>query len=124
MDISCNKLVEIHDLFTNSAQWNQLKILTIDDPKVFNVDPQFLTSLEELHMPCARDEMQPVTRYWTNLKVILLRFRIELEYIADSVEGGMFPALTTVKIVGERITTVPFKMYKANISVFGDSTYL
>ena len=76
LDISGNNTLKISDFFTNSVKWNQLKTLTTGDWNFLNVEPQFLTSLEELRlsMPLGLDvpTLPPTTRRWSHLKVFRL----------------------------------------------------
>ena len=124
LDISHSEDDKISDLFTHSAQWIQLKTLTTSDGNILNLDPEFLTSLEEL---CLRwlvrreeNKLSPVTRCWSGLKTIELDAEEGLRRIVDGVERGMLPDLTTVKLkfnyslVNERSL---FKLFKANIFV-------
>ena len=48
LDILHISNADISDLFTHSAQWNHLTTLEISDKNVVNIEPEFLTSLEEL----------------------------------------------------------------------------
>ena len=48
--------VEISDLFTHSAQLNQLKTLGTADGNILNIEPEFLTSLEELRVSWQHDQ--------------------------------------------------------------------
>ena len=120
LDISWNP-VEISDLFTHSARWNQLKTLKASDENVLNVDPKYLTSLEKLilHTTFQRLEIPPVTRRWLRLKVIDVWDDDSPRCIADGVEQGMFPSLTTVRYsrIGSYKNPFFFKLLKANISV-------
>ena len=98
LDISENKLFDIKasDLFTHSAQWNRLTTFVTDDENVLNVEPRFLTSLEEL---IVNDRaVQSITRRWPCLKIITLRKYDDhkiVPCIVDGVERGMFPSLRT-----------------------------
>ena len=121
LDISENEDVIICDLFTHSAQWNQLKTLRTSDVSVLNVDPKYLTSLEELilHTESFQGlEIPSVTRRWLRLKVIEVRDN-SARCIVDGVEQGMFPSLTTVRYssIGYYKNPFFFKLLKANISV-------
>ena len=123
LDISCND-EEISDLFTHSAQWNQLKTLRISDPNILNLDPEFLTSLEKLCLTrlfwLKGDELLDVTRCWSGLKTIELESEEGLPSIVDGVERGMFPALTTLKFWHNYHSIdklLLFKLLKANIFV-------
>ena len=106
---------EISDLFVHSAQWNQLTTLATSDVNVLNVESECLTSLEELILWSWRSPS--VTRRWPRLKVITVDSEDLADCIADGVERGMFPSLTTVKCIfsySER--PFFFKLLKANIS--------
>ena len=96
LDISENNDVKICDLFTHSAQWNQLTTLKASDENVLNVDPECLTSVEELILWTHESYLQSVTRRWPCLKVIEVASGDLADCIADGVERGMFPALKTV----------------------------
>ena len=67
LDISKNGNVEISDLFTNSAKWHQLTFLKTSDESILNIEPEFLTSLEELQLSWGRGpkEIPRVTRRWS-----------------------------------------------------------
>ena len=125
LDISYNMGDTISgDLFTHSAQWNQLKTLTTSDGNILNLDPELLTSSEEL---CLRwlpwreeNPLPPVTRCWSGLKTIELESEKGLPSIVDGVERGMLPDLTTVKLLRSYspINKLSlFKLFKANIFV-------
>ena len=118
MDISHNKYDKISDLFTHSVQWNHLTSLVTSDGDVLNVDSESLISLEELILK--ERGMQPpfVSRRWSSLKVIEIDSKDFAHCIADGVERGMFPSLTTVrcKDFNYRKPFI-FKLLKANISV-------
>ena len=123
LDISQNRKDEMSFLFTNSAQWNLLKTLTINDCNVLNADIEFLTLLEELRFPWPLlvQQSSPIARCWSGLKVIQCDHNI-LPDIADGVERGMLPALTTVRVIcpfDKETCLIPslFKLYKANIFV-------
>ena len=120
LDISRND-EEISDLFAHSAQWNQLRTLTTYDINVLNVELECLTSLEKLNLSSwwmRRSELQSVTRRWPHLKVIQVDSEDFANCIADNVEQGMFPSLTTFRC-GSFHYGKPFffKLLKANISV-------
>ena len=125
LDISENRNVEIRDLFTHSAQWNQLKTLAINDHNVLDVNPEFLSSLEELHLefPLTRTQnpVPHITRCWWGLKLIRLVSEKGLSCIADGVERGMFPCLTILRFrnVAYNAIVIPslYKLYRANIFV-------
>ena len=118
----------ISDLFSHSAEWNQLKTLTASDTDILNVETNFLTSLEKLQLLIFRITTKiyagkgwpSVTRCWSGLKVIELD-KGDIHSLADGVERGMFPALTTVRIdephVSENAVPSLFKLHKANMSV-------
>ena len=121
LDISDIDYVKISDLFTHSAQWNQLKTLETSDKNILNVEPKCLISLEELILSswCVRQSIpQSVTRQWLHLEVIGVEKENIACCIADGVERGMFPSLTTVRCnlfcYGRPFF---FKLLKANISV-------
>ena len=118
LDISRNH-EEISDLFTHSAQWNQLTTLTTSDKNVLNVEPKCLTSLEKLTLINWSMRRSPsVTRQWPCLKVIEVNSEDLAGCLADGVERGMFPALTTVRYDSDHYgRQFIFKLLKANISV-------
>ena len=98
LDISKNNDVKISDLFTHSAQWNQLKALDTADRNIVNVESEFLTSLEELGISWQDENPLPdVTRCWSGLKTIQVDCGADIVVVADGVERGMFPDLTTVR---------------------------
>ena len=119
LNILDNTMVKVSDLFTHSAKWNQLKTLAISDLDVLNVETNFLTSLEELSMSSHHEQRWPsVTRCWSGLKVIeLVTMEDGACCVADGVERGMFPSLTTVRNVdaAEEDSSVLFRLCKANI---------
>ena len=125
LDISKNEDVIISDLFTHSAQWNQLKTLETYDVNVLNIEPEFLTSLEELGVSRLHEQnpsLPDVTRCWSGLKTIVLDDAIPVPYyIADGVERGMFPDLKIVRrcyAYDYIVSALPlFKLFKANIVV-------
>ena len=107
----------IRALFTHSAQWNQLKTLVTSDGNILNVEPECLISLELILW---RSSKQPrsVTRRWLCLKVIGVLFEDCADCVADGVERGMFPSLTTVRYYSRGYgRPFFFKLLKANISV-------
>ena len=116
--------IDISDLFTHSAQWNQLTSLKgTRDPTILNVEHDLLTSLEELCLSCSlgseMDKLPPVIRCWSGLKTIEIRSGGDIPYIVDGIERGMFPDRTTVRCYqfdSER-TPIVFKLLKANIFV-------
>ena len=67
LDISHND-----NLFAHLAQWNQLKILCTSDESILNVEPDFLTSLEELRyswkLGLKENEISPITRCWSGFE--------------------------------------------------------
>ena len=119
LDITGNYEIEILDLFAHSAHWNQLTNFATSDGNVLNVEPEFLTTLEELRLwPDVQSQLPSVRRQWSHLKVIQVT-KTEVRCIADGVERGMFPSLTTVRY-GEyhgKDRKVLMKLYKANIWV-------
>ena len=116
LDISFN--VQISELFTHSAQWNQLTSLATTDEKVLNVDPEVLTSLEELILYTQQWHLPSVTRQWSRLKVIDVDDEDIAGCIADGVEQEMFPSLTALKCrLFDYEKPFFFKLLKANISV-------
>ena len=116
LDISLNLNADIGDLFTHSAQWNRLTTLATSDANVLNVQPEFLISLEELHMDGVLFKLTPqITRQWLCLKVIEVYPEDVVRCIVEGVERGMFPALTTVR--GEVPIPLEFKLLRANVSV-------
>ena len=120
LDISFNNDVEISDLFTHSAQWNQLTILSTHDEQVLNIEPELLTSLQEVCLSWSSYQLRPVTRCWSGLRTIELDDEAAITCIADGVERGMFPDLNTVKLqsIIHSIDEVSlFKLYRANIFV-------
>ena len=125
LDISDSGDDTISDLFTHSAQWNQLKTLGTSNGNILNLDPEFLTSLEELclrWLPLREENpLPPVTRCWSGLKTIQLEYEEGLPYIVDGVERGMFPDVTTVRCYEFDYYSIDklslFKLFKANIFV-------
>ena len=118
LDISHNEYDKISDLFTYSAQWNQLTTLVTTDVNFLNVDPECLSSLEELILdPAWRSQFPSVTRQWPHLKVIVVDNESTARCITDGAERGMFPSLTTLKYRSYKHSGPLFKMLKANISV-------
>ena len=118
LDISARFRVEISDLFTHSAQWNQLKTLKASDENVLNVDPECLTSVEELNLWTWRSQIQSITRQWSCLKVIEVRDEHIASCIADGVERGMFRSLTTIRCDRfDQFRPFILKFLKANICV-------
>ena len=118
LDISTNSGFNISDLFTHSAHWDQLTTLETSDVNVLNVDPECLTSLEELFLPAQGTQPPSVTQQWPCLKVIEVNNEHTARCLADGVEQGMFPSLATVRcesLYYER--PFFFKLLKANISV-------
>ena len=118
LDIGGNEWHKISDLFAHSAQWNQLRTLATSDVNVLNVEPECLTSLEELILWSSRSKPPSVARRWLRLKVIEVNSEDCADLIADGVERGMIPSLTTVKCIfsySER--PFFFKLLKANIFV-------
>ena len=115
------KHLDISDLFTNSAQWNQLTSLGTSDLKVLNVEPEFLTSLEKLRFSTEDEQfqLQSVTRLWLCLKVIDVWGNDIIRCIIDGVEQGMFPSLTIIRTGEDADVPIPhlFKLVRANISV-------
>ena len=63
LDISYND-EGISDLFTHSAQWNQLQTFATSNEDFINADPECLTSLEELILWTQESYLQSVTRRW------------------------------------------------------------
>ena len=126
LDISHNLDDTINDLFTHSAQWNQLKALGTSDGSILNVESEFLTSLEKLRLRWYRWEenlLPPVTRCWSGLKTIELYSEDGVSCITEGVERGMFPDLTTVKLRLKRPSVNElslFKLFKANICVHSE----
>ena len=120
MDIYMND-VGISDLFTHSAQWNQLKTLRTSDVSVLNVEPECFPSLEKLILHTKsfqRLEIPSVSRRWSRLKVIDVWDDDSARCIADGVEQGMFPSLTTLRYSRKGYKNpFFFKLLKANISV-------
>ena len=131
LDISYNYNVKISDMFTHSAQWNQLKTLDTADRNILNVESEFLTSLEELWVSYPSSEelgvpwedenpLPDVTRCWSGLKTIELDYDADIPVVSDGVERGMFPDLTTVRLqCGYSSVNAMsfFKLLKANIVV-------
>ena len=116
--ISGDQEFEISDLFSHLAQWNQLTTLAISDVNVLNVEPKCLTSLEKLILRSSRSQPPSVARRWPHLKVIEVNSEDCADLIADGVERGMFPSLTTLRcIVFDYGKPFFFKLLKANISV-------
>ena len=119
MDISSNFDIKSSDLFTHSAQWNQLKTLCTTDENILNVEPEFLTSLEELVLS-ELFGLPSITRCWSGLKMIELDHQKAILSIADGVERGMFPDLTIVKLQHYLYSDIKlslFKLFKAKIIV-------
>ena len=123
LDISGEQTLEISNLFTHSTQWNQLKTLDTTDRNILNVETEFLTSLEKL---CLRwyhwdkNTLPPVTRRWSGLKTIQIKSEKGITCVADGVERGMFPDLTTVGLEFSHFSVdklLLFKLFKANIFV-------
>ena len=115
LDIYMND-VGISDLFTHSAQWNQLKTLRTSDVSVLNVEPECLPSLHTKSFQ--RLEIPSVSRRWSRLKVIDVWDDDSACCIADGVEQGMFPSLTTLRYSRKGYKNpFFFKLLKANISV-------
>ena len=109
---------EISDLFAHSAQWNQFKTLSTYDVNVLNVEPEFLTSLEELILLSSLSQLQSVKRRWSCLKVIQVGGEGIADSIADGVERGMFPSLTALKCkLFDYGRPFVLKLLKANVSV-------
>ena len=109
---------ERNDLFTHSAQWNQLTTLTTSDKNVLNVEPKCLTSLEKLNLWAWGKPDQSITREWSCLKVIEAGGKGPAGCIADGVERGMFPSLTTMKCAAnDDVELFIFKLLQANICV-------
>ena len=122
LDISHNLGDTINGLFTHSAQWNQLKTLDTTDRNILNIESDLLTSLEKMCLGWFHWEentLPPVTRCWSGLKTIVLDDARPVPYIADGVERGMFPDLTTVRCY-EYATVYKLslsKLPKANIVI-------
>ena len=127
LDVSGHQEFAISDLFTDSAQWNQLITLSTSDLSVLNIDTECLTSLEELTLLISEHlDIVEVTRNWPCLLVLQLAefpwLSGSLDNIAseiiDGVERGLFP---TLKILRHRRRIISpsdlFKLYKTNISV-------
>ena len=121
LDILDNGNVEISDLFTHSAQWNDLKTLGASDGNILNVDTDCLTSLKALQLHkefLYGPKLQSVTRRWSHLEVIWVDTENTARCIADGVERGMFPVLATVRCQPfDYGRPFFFKLLKANISV-------
>ena len=118
LDISTNSGFNISDLFTHSAHWDQLTTLETSDVNVLNVDPECLTSLEELFLPAKGTQPPSVTRQWPCLKLIEVNNEQTARCIADGVEQGMFPSLATVRCESFYYgRPFFFKLLKVNISV-------
>ena len=108
----------IRDLFTHSAQWNQLTSLKTSNLDILNVDSESLISLEELILKERGMQPPSVSRRWSSLKVIEIDSKDFAHCIADGVERGMFPSLTTVRCKDFNYRKpFFFKFLKANISV-------
>ena len=117
LDIADENRYKNSDLFTHSAQWNQLKTLGTADRNILNIGPKFLISLEELCLTWLLG-LPHVTRCWSGLKTIKLDCEDGLPCIDDGVERGMFPDLTTVRCYEfdpEELSL--FKLFKANIFI-------
>ena len=88
-----------------------------EDVNVLNVHPDLFTSLEKLitHGKVERS----ITRPWPRLKVIEVWNKDTVRCIAEGVERGMFPSLTTVRAEEYLRLPIPlqFKLFRANISV-------
>ena len=119
LDISGPQEFEISDLFTRLVQWNHWTILETSDINVLNVEPQCLTSLEKLTLLGPQSEHPSVTRQWPHLKIIEVYHGTITSCIADGVERGMFPSLTTLRWLLSDYGKPFFKLLKANISVEG-----
>ena len=120
LDVSGLQTFEMSEMFTDSAQWKQLKTLVTSHISVMNIESVFLASLEKLHLEWQITKTpMTVTRCWSHLKVIRLHSAGFLWYIADGVERGKFSSLTTIRLVsgGYIKTSLLLKLYKANISV-------
>ena len=120
LDISGSQMSGISDLFTHSTQWNQLTTLGTADLRVLNIEPEFLTSLEELILESASSKAITVTRSWPHLQKLKLDVnRSEIyRHVIDGVDRGLFPALEIIRYSGHDISSSDlFKLYKANISV-------
>ena len=123
LDIPGELKFEISDLFAHSSQWNQLKTLCTSDGNILNIGPDLLTSLEKLCLTWHHwdaNQLPQVTRCWSGLKTIQLASEEGITCVADSVEQGMFPTLTTVKLKFNYSSVNKlslFKLFKANIFV-------
>ena len=118
LDITHSSDDKISHLFTHSAQWNQLTTLTTSDKNVLNVEPKCLTSLEKLNLWAWGKPDQSITRKWSCLKVIESGDKGPAGCIADGVERGMFPSLTTMKCAAkDDVELFIFKLLQANICV-------
>ena len=118
LDISFNRNVEISDLFTHSARWNQLTTFVTSDGNVLNLDSDFLTSLEKIIIFVSVD--RSITQQWPRLKFIKVWNNDHddtARCIVDGVERDMFPSLTTVRCTAAVPIPLKLKLFRANISV-------
>ena len=119
--------VQIDNLFTHSAQWNQLTTITTSDENILNVAPEFLTSLEELILYRHGRVDRSITREWLRLKAIRVDVDVDLigknlprsiiHCIVDGVERGMFPSLKTVRSYRRVPIPIQLKLFRANRSI-------
>ena len=116
--VSAFEQYEISDLFTHSAQWNQLTTFGTSDPSVLNIEPGFLTSLQELILVSASLESVTVTRSWPHLQKFKLKRSQIYSHIVDGVARGLFPALKTFRYSDDNMSESDlFKLHKTKISV-------
>ena len=118
---------EICDLFADSVPWNQVTTLVTSDINVLNIEPESLTSLEELILVISESsDVVKVTRSWPHLRVLQLApfqiasssFENNTSEIIDCFERGLFRALKKFRYLGPNISSSDlFELYKANISV-------
>ena len=95
-----NNSVDIGDLFAHSALCNQLTNFAISDENVPEIEPEFLTSFEELCLWFDQPLRCPalsINRRWPRSIVIKVTKYCIVHWIADGVGQGMFQSLTTIR---------------------------
>ena len=102
-------------LFTGREKWNRLLTLYIGGCNVLDLGPEYLASLQSLHLYETERRDLTIRRCWPHLQIIKSTEEV-LMSVVEGVHKSLLPALKVVKGYYGVSDVCIFKLHKANIT--------
>ena len=108
-------LTDSKHLFTGREKWNRLLTLYIGGCYVLDLGPEYLASLQSLHLYETERRDLTIRRCWPRLQIIKSTEEV-LMSVVEGVHKSLLPALKVVKGYYGVSDVCIFKLHKANIT--------